>query len=774
MDRWLRISFGLWVALGLVACGDGSGDDGTESGSESSSGETSPATTDDPSAGPTMSSGGSETDSATGTEGESEATGSDSESESESDSDSETGPAPTCVDSPVYRVGAGIADVTGPAAELVMMGYSQPEQVAEGISMRLWSRAFTIEDPCGAGQMAFVSVDVGQVFQGVHLEVLQRLQDHFGPGVYTRDNVILSATHTHSSLAGYSHYTMYNLAAGGYDPQNFEAVVSGIVNSIIVAHESMGPALIRRNRGHLQDANYNRSPQPYALNPADERETHEGEHQRDTNTRMTVLRFERLASDEPFPVDPVGQPFGAVVWFSSHGTSISGENLLVHGDHKGYASYLFERAMGVETYAGDVGFVAAFAQSDSGDVTPNQVTVGEPQNTVARPCDNNPDPLCDDIRNAEVHGEQQYNFAHALFDQASELVTGTIGGRTAFIDMESVEVDGAYTSDGQNHETCVSAIGWSIAAGAEDGRAVEFIGEGVTLPDFVVLPGDANCHAEKAILLPSGRMVPYPWAPTVLPVQVVKLGALAIAAGPFEITTLAGSRLRSSVATELAATGVDEVVIAGLSNAYSSYVTTRQEYAAQHYEGAFTMFGPWTLAAYRQEFAKVARAIAEGGSVDDTGTPLDLSDDQLLQVPGNVGDSPCANPVIELCLGQDFGDVALAPDPQYTAGEQVVVRFLGAHLRNDLRTGEGYLQVERLSQDMQWEVVAHDWDPQTRLRWLRTNGALSPSSEIEVQWAIPADSQPGTYRIRIDAAAKNTFTQDVFPISGETPTFDVL
>ena len=42
------------------------------------------------------------------------------------------------------------------------------------------------------------------------------------------------------------------------------------------------------------------------------------------------------------------------------------------------------------------------------------------------------------------------------------------------------------------------------------------------------------------------------------------------------------------------------VVIAGLTNTYSSYITTREEYGAQRYEGASTIFGPSTLDAYIQ------------------------------------------------------------------------------------------------------------------------------------------------------------------------------
>lgn len=49
-----------------------------------------------------------------------------------------------------------------------------------------------------------------------------------------------------------------------------------------------------------------------------------------------------------------------------------------------------------------------------------------------------------------------------------------------------------------------------------------------------------------------------------------------------------------------------KVVIAGLTNTYSSYVTTREEYAAQRYEGASTIFGPSTLDAYIQAIISIA------------------------------------------------------------------------------------------------------------------------------------------------------------------------
>src|SRR5690606_3469641 len=183
---------------------------------------------------------------------------------------------------------------------------------------------------------------------------------------------------------------------------------------------------------------------------------------------------------------------------------------------------------------------------------------------------------------------------------------------------------------------------------------------------------------------------------------------------------------RASVLAELEAVGVTRAVIAGLSNGYSSYVSTREEYALQHYEGAFTQFGPWTLAAWQQEFAAVAEALRDGVQAPHQAVPLDLSDDQLINVPGVVADSPCALPDPALCPFEKFGDVVVAPPASAKPGDTVVVTFCGAHPRNNLRSGVGYMEVQR-EDGGEFTVVARDWDLETRFRWRRTGGPLSPT-----------------------------------------------
>ena len=46
-----------------------------------------------------------------------------------------------------------------------------------------------------------------------------------------------------------------------------------------------------------------------------------------------------------------------------------------------------------------------------------------------------------------------------------------------------------------------------------------------------------------------------------------------------------------------------KVMLAGLSNVYTHYITTYEEYQKQRYEGASTIYGPHTLRAYLQQYA---------------------------------------------------------------------------------------------------------------------------------------------------------------------------
>jgi len=648
-----------------------------------------------------------------------------------------TGP---CAGNTSFQVGSGIYDVTGPAAELGMMGYAMIDQKTAGIHQRLRARAFVIASPCNGKRVAFVSADLGQIFQGVKQQVIERLQARYG-ALYSDANVLLSATHTHSGPGGFSHYALYNLTILGYDQQNFEATVDGIVQAIVRAHTNLASGSIRIASGDLLNTSVNRSPEAYLYNPSTER----SQYSYDTDKKMTMLRLQ--ASD--------GTEVGALNWFAVHGTSMGNDNLLISGDNKGYASYLFERTKG-SNYLASKTFVAAFAQSNEGDVTPN--IYGGTNGGGAN-----------DIESTELSGTKQYNLAKSLYDGASQLLTGAVDYRHTYVKMDEVQVAAQY-GGGVARTTCEAAIGISMLAGAEDGPG--FGSEGATCGDIQNLWGafgcavtTTSCQAEKPIALEMGTQTPYPWTPEVLPLQVVTLGNLALVAVPFEATTMTGRRLRQAVLNQLAPIGVDQVVIAGLSNAYSGYLATREEYSKQDYEGASTHFGPWTLGAVQQETEKLAVALRNGTSVATGPTPRDLRNDQTTVQTGVVFD--------DKLLWVDFGSVVTNANASYTRGQTVSVKFWGGHPKNNLRRQGSFLQVQRKS-GTSWVTVAYDWDWETKYRWERNNCVPTLAcSHVTIDWKIPSSTVAGTYRIRHDGDWKSGWDGLIRPYTGYSREFTV-
>src|ERR1043165_400198 len=117
-----------------------------------------------------------------------------------------------------YRVGRGISDISGPAAENGMMGYSKFDQKTTGIHQRQRSRAYVVVDRTTGKRVVYVNADLAMIFRAVQEAVLAKLKPRYGD-LYTRENVLLSATHTHAAPGGFSHNLAYNLSILGTPPQ---------------------------------------------------------------------------------------------------------------------------------------------------------------------------------------------------------------------------------------------------------------------------------------------------------------------------------------------------------------------------------------------------------------------------------------------------------------------------------------------------------------------------------------------------------------------------
>lgn len=645
-----------------------------------------------------------------------------------------------------YLVGTGMADVTGEAGNVGMMGYALIQQRTGGIHMRQWARAFVIAEPSPDGRrVVFVNLDLGMVFTSVHQEVMRRLAQRFGDR-YTSANVMLSATHTHGGPGGYSHYRLYNITTGGFRPRTFEAIIDGIVTAIERADSDLGPGDIRLDTGRVHGANVNRALMAFERNPIVDKQQFPG----GVDSSMTVLRFERN-----------GTPIGVLSWFATHGTSMTNTNRLISPDNKGYAAYLWEHdwagRSSLAKASGEPGFVAGFAQGNAGDMSPN-VGAGDGYG-----------PANNEFANTRIIGSRQAIRAREIFDSAQTLLDGPIDSRQRDLDFSQIEVSEEFRV-GAATRTWPAIIGQAFSSGCFDGRGLPFIHQGDLKrhPMFKVLdhaivqapPEVIAGHHPKPVGLATGMCVPLPWTPQILPLQLLRIGHLVIVGGPGEFTITSGKRIREAVANDLGMADA-HVVFAGYANGYSGYITTPEEYSAQLYEGGSTHFGPATSPAYQQEFASLAKALVTGEPTPSEVDRPDLSNsvrvfDPAARIPDAAGP------------GRRFGEVTQEPATRYSLASNAIVEatFVSANPSNDPRSGGTFLEVQRAT-EQDWTTVASDDDWETVFRWRR---AVAGVSRANVWWQVPPDARVGAYRIvhhgqRRDAAGV------LHPFSAVTRTF---
>uniref|UniRef100_A0A8C0EB53 Neutral ceramidase n=1 Tax=Bubo bubo TaxID=30461 RepID=A0A8C0EB53_BUBBB len=642
-----------------------------------------------------------------------------------------------------YLLGVGRADCTGPVAEIPLMGYANPDQVGGGLLTRLYSRAFIMADLDDSRRVVFVSADIGMVSQRLRLEVLKKLKSKYGE-LYQQDNVILSGTHTHSGPAGYFQYTLFWITSKGLIRPSLNAIVNGIVKSIDIAHQNVRRGRLFINRGTVQNSQINRSPFSYLANPASERSRYSS----NTDKEMVMLKM----------VDSNGQELGFISWFAVHPVSMNNTNHLVNSDNVGYASYLFEQEKNKGMLPGEGSFVAAFASSNLGDVSPN--TKGPFCVNTGESCDN-PQSTC------------------------------PVGGATMCMAMgpgndmfDSTRIIGQNIYLKARVKTCKPALGHSFAAGTIDGvGGLNFTQGSVEGDPFwdeirdLLLGEPSNetkdCHKPKPILFSTGEMTrPHPWHPDIVDVQIAVIGSLAIVAVPGEFTTMSGRRLREAVKREFDSHGTPrmDVVIAGLCNVYTHYITTYEEYQIQRYEAASTIYGPHTLSAYIQLYRGLARAIA-------TNTVQDLPpgpEPPLFNI-GNMTLVPALT-VDRVPANKTFGGVLQEVRQQYRAREVAEVTFVGANPRNSAEnaTEHNFLTVERYnSTSDSWQVVKNDASWDTRFYW--TKGLLGRSN-VTIEWHIPHDTELGIYRIRYFGhyRKKLSISHAVsFPFEGTSSAFEI-
>uniref|UniRef100_A0A3Q2FR50 Neutral ceramidase n=1 Tax=Cyprinodon variegatus TaxID=28743 RepID=A0A3Q2FR50_CYPVA len=565
---------------------------------------------------------------------------------------------------------------------------------------------------------------------------------------WEHDNVVLSGTHTHCGPAGYFQYTLFMLAGNGYIKASIEPLVSGIVKSIDIAHSKMKPGRIYRNKGEIYDSSLNRSPHSYLNNPEKERSRYKA----NTDKQVLVLKF----------TDLDGDGIGMISWFAVHAVSMNYTNRMVSSDNMGYASYLLESDKNPGELPGQGGFVAGFSSSNLGDVSPNTrgpycVNTGLPCDYLNSSCPIGGTKMCqsfgpgaDMFDSTQIIGHNIYMKAKELYANAVDEVTGPVRFAHQWVNMTDVTVK---INDTHTVSTCKPAMGHSFAAGTIDGGGDLNFTQGAVegdpfwdgIRDALLGPPSnetQKCHHPKPILISTGEMNwPLPWHPQIVDVQIIVIGSVAVLAVPGEMTTMSGRRLREAVKESSSTFKNTEVVIAGLSNIYTHYITTYEEYQVQRYEGASTIYGPHTLTAYLHKFRELAKAIVQ---------------DRVSELP--VGpEPPFFTNVFSL-----MGTAAADGKPENTSFGEVLEQVLPlyrqvGHLNAflpllplcffvPLQRDKTFVTVEIYDNRTEtWEVVYNDASWETRFHWLKGSNR---ESNATVEWHIPQSAPTGFYRIR--------------------------
>jgi len=547
------------------------------------------------------------------------------------------------------KVGTGKVDITPAPGQIGMLGYGISNHVVEDIHTKLFARAFYIEpDDKDQPAVAIVVSEIAFITPSIRKKTLAILTSRYPEIGISASGLLLSAEHTHSAPGGYSYHPFYNVTTPGFKPDVLELYASGMADAVALAYRNMTKGSIRIGYSHMEpekQVSFNRSLKAYNQNkdvdPLEEKDRHLA-----VNRMMTLLQFR----------DEKEKLLGSINWFAVHTTSMPNTCYKVHSDNKGYAALYLE-----EHHRENKDYVAAFAQGNSGDVTPNFVyDKSREHNRFWN------GPYNDHDRNTHFNGRLQYEKAKEIEEQSAQGLP--LSDRTdcalQWKDMRYMDLDPEFTGGVEGAMTSPSCLGMDMFVGTfTDGlgfpdalipasrslcKGVRTYEESMTMffknrrseaqarkykaqgvKDILMETGENRMFGTgdiKNFIMPGAVDKTIQWmkyfakkgafdmiamTPQVLPYQIIRIGEVAIVAIPFEITTVAGNRLQALLESALLGDGIEHVILSPYSNAYNGYITTHEEYQVQMYEGGHTVFGQWSLAAVMQnchnlctEFAK--------------------------------------------------------------------------------------------------------------------------------------------------------------------------
>lgn len=604
------------------------------------------------------------------------------------------------------RVGVGRADITPPTG-FFMQGWVRSDAVLRGQHTRLFARAVVLER--GGRKFALVAVDLNSVAGGMLEEAVERLA---GRG-FSKRNVLVSASHTHSAPSGFYNFPTYNTVfmapgsltehnlGGKLDPKLYAFMVRRLAAAIRRADDDLGPGRLGWGTARIEDLTENRSLEAHLANHGLVEDRGDGDPDQDPagrlhtiNPRVDVLRVDKRLDGRWVPVG---------IWstFANHGTVNPYSFDVYNADHHGSATRVVEDAI-----------------RELGEVPPEQAVVNAYGNTdegdQSAALHRNGPAFADRVGRIEAAA-----MLAAWRDAESRMtMTPALDWRWTRLCFCGQETEGGKVADS----------GWAglpLMTGSEEGRGPLHDLTGAVF-EGLRSPFDGEVHGHRILVAPQGDKIP-----KAVPLLAVRIGDRLIVSVPGEMTAGMGERLREATLAAAAGAGVTRTVISGLANEYLSYFTTPEEYDRQHYEGGSTLYGQYASNLLKQTLVELTEALAAG---EPAPAAYDFD-------PRN-GVTADAEP-----YGPGAATAAALDRPGNVERlEHAEFRWRGGPRGLDRPLDEPFVHIERRSGDG-WTPAADDLGLQ--IVWRVANDEEKDSGVYTALWEVPLDAPAGDYRFRI-------------------------
>ncbi|HEY1593012.1 MAG TPA: neutral/alkaline non-lysosomal ceramidase N-terminal domain-containing protein [Solirubrobacteraceae bacterium] len=622
-------------------------------------------------------------------------------------------PAAAAARTPKLLVGVGRADIT-PVTGVYKGGWACTCATAVGQQERLYARVVVLKE--GSTKVALVAEDLFAVPAGM-IRDAAALDSDIG---FNEQNVIDSATHTHSSQSGYMNNSGDNLilpsdgnldlshtTGSAADPVMYSFMTRQLALAIRRANADLKPGAEGWGETQLLGVTENRS---LGAHLADYGVTNAGPNggtvsedpggYADTiDPRVNVLRvdqYRRVKRRGRWVTRRV--PVGVFSTFANHGTVDHANFRYYAADHQGTAERVVEaaiRAAGGAPAGQDV--VNAFANSDAGDMTAGIDHVGPAA--------------------AQWVGNQE---AAAML-RAWRAAGRSMNSHPVLAERWTRECFcGQSTSEGAVDSQ--AWVGKAAGAGSEEGRTIFYYHGAANEGDR--LPFDRGPQGDKITILkaPVSQAVPF---------SVLRVGDGMLATVPGEPTVGVGKQIRAAIEPQLANSPIHHLALVGYAGDYLNYFTTPDEYEQQAYEGGFTMYGEYSAGVLRDTLAGLAHDLLTNQPAPP---PYDYDPNDGVHVtsPG-YGD------------GASTATATAQPQPATRLGHTSFTWSSGSAGANgiDRPVDRAFVSIQRRSRRA-WTTVTNDLDVQ--IEW-----SSDKDGNYAAAWEVPLDATPGSYRFLVTA-----------------------